>query len=71
MSEQKSPEAPVLGGQAVVEGIMIRGLNTLTVTVKAPDSNTITRTEVLSPIFSGSFRRIPFCLLYTSDAADE
>ena len=60
MSEQKSPEAPVLGGQAVVEGIMIRGLNTLTVTVKAPDSNTITRTEVLSPIFSGSFRRIPF-----------
>jgi len=47
------------GGQAVIEGVMIRGPREMAVAVRAPDGAIITRSESLSGLYTGRARRIP------------
>ena len=48
------------GGQAVIEGVMIRGPRGMAVAVRAPDGEIVVRSEQLSGIYAGRVRRIPF-----------
>jgi uncharacterized protein YqhQ len=48
------------GGQAVIEGVMIRGKTSVSVAVRNPYGNIETRTKSISPIFSGQLRKTPF-----------
>jgi uncharacterized protein YqhQ len=47
------------GGQAVIEGVMIRGPREMAVAVRAPDGRILTRSERLSGVYTGVVRRIP------------
>ena len=54
------PSAPVTyGGQAVLEGVMIRGRSAASVAVRKPDGGTSLHTLELNPWYSGRGRRIP------------
>ena len=48
------------GGQAVIEGIMIRGKHHVSVAIRRPDSSIAIRCEPLNPLFTGKLRDIPF-----------
>ncbi|MCH7810608.1 MAG: DUF1385 domain-containing protein [Chloroflexi bacterium] len=48
------------GGQAVIEGVMIRGPKTMAVACRRPDGGIATRQETLGSVYSGVVRRIPF-----------
>jgi uncharacterized protein YqhQ len=47
------------GGQAVIEGVMIRGPRHLAVAVRAPDGQIVRRVEELTGVYTGRVRRIP------------
>lgn len=47
------------GGQAVIEGVMMRGRNTVAVAVRRPNGEIALRHEPLSATFSGKVREIP------------
>lgn len=56
-----APPSPTYGGQAVIEGVMIRGLRSMAVAVRAPDGEIVVRSEELrGPIYVGLLRRVPF-----------
>jgi uncharacterized protein YqhQ len=48
------------GGQAVLEGVMIRGLRSASVAVRNPEGEITLRTLSLSSLYNGPARRIPF-----------
>jgi len=48
------------GGQAVIEGVMMRGRNTCAVAMRAPDGSITTKVERLGGIYKSSLARIPF-----------
>jgi uncharacterized protein YqhQ len=48
------------GGQAVIDGVMMRGQRTLVTAVRHPRGEVVTDTQVLSPLYSGKARRMPF-----------
>ena len=59
--DTKPPEQTFFyGGQALIEGVMIRGNNNLSVSVRKPDGNIESRTSVISQIFTGPLKKIPF-----------
>ena len=47
------------GGQAVIEGVMIRGQKTMAIACRRPDGGIATRQETLGSVYSGLPRRIP------------
>jgi uncharacterized protein YqhQ len=47
------------GGQAVVEGVMIRGPRHMAIAVRAPDGRIVERSEALGGVYTGAVRRIP------------
>jgi hypothetical protein len=47
------------GGQAVIEGVMIRGPRHMAIAVRGPDGQIITRSETLPGVMAGRLRRIP------------
>ena len=47
------------GGQAVIEGVMIRGRNHFSLAVRRQDGSIDRRMEVLNPLYTGRFRRWP------------
>jgi uncharacterized protein YqhQ len=53
------PPAHTYGGQAVIEGVMIRGPGHMAVAVRAPGGEIVTRHETLPGIMPGSLRRVP------------
>ena len=57
----QNPETgkPILGGQAVVEGIMIRGARSVTIAVKNPNDSILVKSEELNNFFAGRLRSIP------------
>lgn len=57
-SAEPRPLPPSLGGQAVVEGVMIRGPLGMAVCVRKPDGGLAVRTERAGEA-SGRFRRVP------------
>jgi len=55
------------GGQAVMEGVMMRGTKALAVAVRQPDGNIILHTEPLDPkIYASRLAKIPFLRALTS-----
>ena len=49
------------GGQAVIEGVMMRGSRSLSVAVRSPSGEIVTHLEPLDPrIYGGKMARIPF-----------
>ncbi|HJX60940.1 MAG TPA: DUF1385 domain-containing protein [Dehalococcoidia bacterium] len=48
------------GGQAVLEGVMIRGRRLVAVAVRRPRGDIALRTETLGGVYSARLRRIPF-----------
>ena len=51
--------APRYGGQAVIEGIMIRGQNNVAIAVRAPSGNIVTRVKKINSLITGKLRSIP------------
>jgi uncharacterized protein YqhQ len=55
------------GGQAVMEGVMMRGANTMAVAVRQPDGEIVIHSEPLSShIYKGKISKIPFLRAMTS-----
>ena len=48
------------GGQAVIEGVMMRGTRAMAVAVRAPNKEIVLHIQPLSPLYRGRFSRIPF-----------
>jgi len=55
-----SPASVYYGGQAVIEGVMIRGPEHMAVAVRHPDGHIVRHAERLGGIYTGRVRRIPF-----------
>jgi uncharacterized protein YqhQ len=51
---------PSYGGQAVIEGVMMRGLRVCSTAVRAPDGSIVVRTTPLSALYRGRIPHIPF-----------
>jgi uncharacterized protein YqhQ len=47
------------GGQAVMEGVMIRGPRSMAIACRKPDGTIIVKTDRLGGVYSGPVRRIP------------
>ena len=54
------PEKHYYGGQAVIDGVMMRGQKTLVTAVRHPRGEVVTDIQTLSPMYSGAARRMPF-----------
>ena len=54
-----APAPPNYGGQAVIEGVMIRGVRSMAVAVRRPDGSIAVRAERLSRLYTGVARRLP------------
>ena len=48
------------GGQAVMEGVMMRGQKAMVTAVRRPDGGLVTQSKTLSAIYTGRLRRTPF-----------
>ncbi|MDO8491444.1 MAG: DUF1385 domain-containing protein [Dehalococcoidia bacterium] len=48
------------GGQAVMEGVMIRGKKALAIAVRRPNGEIVTKIQPLSSLYTGVLRNIPF-----------
>ena len=57
MSEQT---LPTYGGQAVIEGVMMRGARSVAIAMRAPDQEIVLHTEELGPIYQSKAAKIPF-----------
>lgn len=53
------PETFHYGGQAVIEGVMMRGQNSVSIAVRRPNKEIDLTTKPLPSIYSGRLRRIP------------
>lgn len=51
---------PTYGGQAVIEGVMMRGAQTVAIAMRAPDQQIVVHTESLSGIYRSRITKIPF-----------
>ena len=59
-AEHAESPRPLYGGQAVIEGVMIRGVRHYSLAVRRPDGDIFCTTEPVSSKFSGNVRRVPF-----------
>ena len=48
------------GGQAVIEGVMMRGQKTLAIAMRAPDGNIVVHKENLASVYRSQITKIPF-----------
>jgi uncharacterized protein YqhQ len=53
------PKTPYYGGQAVIEGVMVRGPRTMAVAVRRPDGTVALKSEALSGLYTGFLRKTP------------
>jgi uncharacterized protein YqhQ len=62
MSEKTTKETklPNYGGQAVMEGVMMRGRKAAAIAMRAPSGEITIHTEKLSPIYQSPIMKIPF-----------
>lgn len=51
---------PAYGGQALIEGVLMRGASHLAVAMRAPDGSITLRTENLTGIYQSPIKKIPF-----------
>jgi len=53
------PKTHYYGGQAVIEGVMVRGPRTMAVAVRRPDGTVALKSEALGGLYTGLLRRVP------------
>ena len=53
------PKTTYYGGQAVIEGVMVRGPRTMAVAVRRPDGTVALKSEALSGLYPGFLRKTP------------
>ncbi|RMF48884.1 MAG: DUF1385 domain-containing protein, partial [Anaerolineae bacterium] len=51
---------PTYGGQALIEGVMMRGSNAVAMAMRAPDKQIVVQTEKLGGIYKSRITKIPF-----------
>jgi uncharacterized protein YqhQ len=51
---------PTYGGQAVIEGVMMRGARAVAIAMRAPDQNIVIHTEDLGGIYKSRLAKVPF-----------
>ncbi len=51
---------PVYGGQAVIEGVMMRGRKAFAVAMRHPDGHIVVEKDKLSPIYQSRWAQVPF-----------
>lgn len=51
---------PIYGGQAVIEGVMMRGSQSVAIAMRAPDDQIVLHTEPLSSIYRSKLIKTPF-----------
>jgi uncharacterized protein YqhQ len=51
---------PTYGGQAVLEGVMMRGKHVAATAVRAPDHQIVRRVDPLNPVYRGRLAQTPF-----------
>jgi uncharacterized protein YqhQ len=51
---------PNYGGQAVIEGVMMRGAQSVAIAMRAPNQEIVVHTEPLSRIYKSKIIKIPF-----------
>ena len=51
---------PTYGGQAVIEGVMMRGGKSVAIAMRDPDQNIVIHTEELGGIYKSKMTKIPF-----------
>jgi uncharacterized protein YqhQ len=56
----ESSNLPTYGGQAVIEGVMMRGRKHFAIAMRAPDSNIVIHEEPLGGIYKSRIAKIPF-----------
>jgi len=60
MPADKALKLPSYGGQAVMEGVLMRGKHNVAMAVRAPSGEIVTHQEQLPPLYSSSWMKIPF-----------
>jgi len=55
-----SDQIQTYGGQAVIEGVMMRGARSVAIAMRAPDQQIVLHTEKLSSIYKSNLIKIPF-----------
>ncbi len=55
-----SDQIQTYGGQAVIEGVMMRGRQSVAIAMRAPDKNIVIHTEELGAIYKSQIVKIPF-----------
>jgi len=51
---------PSYGGQAVIEGVMMRGSSSVAIAMRSPDKSIVIHSEPLSGIYKSKIIKIPF-----------
>jgi uncharacterized protein YqhQ len=51
---------PTYGGQAVIEGVMMRGSENVAIAMRAPSGEIVVHTEPLPPVYRSKLSKIPF-----------
>jgi uncharacterized protein YqhQ len=59
MSPQSKLRLPAYGGQAVIEGVMMRGRRFVAMAVRAPDQSIVTFEEALPDIYQSKWMNVP------------
>jgi uncharacterized protein YqhQ len=55
-----APQLLPYGGQAVIEGVMMRGTRSMAVAVRAPNEKIVVHTQPISPLYRNTFSKLPF-----------
>ena len=55
-----SEQLPMYGGQAVIEGVMMRGSQSVAIAMRAPNEEIVIHSEALSGIYKSKIIKIPF-----------
>jgi uncharacterized protein YqhQ len=55
-----SEKLPTYGGQAVIEGVMMRGSQSVAIAMRAPDNQIVLHTEPLSALYRSKILKMPF-----------
>ena len=56
----KKDRLPSYGGQALIEGVLMRGSKAVAAAMRAPDGSISIHTEELTGIYQSSIKNIPF-----------
>lgn len=60
VATKREQKIPLYGGQAVLEGVMMRGRRYMAIAMRAPSGKIVLHREKLSPIYQSQVARIPF-----------